>query len=142
MLTPSQHVKLALCADNTALVATSREPSLLVRYLETYLSRFQHCLRDWMIATVSKSTVVLFIKTARRIQRPTPVQYFGGLTERVETAQNLGVTLDTRLNWSAHVNHVGRKASQGRGVLNPSLIEDVACPLEMVCCFIRKSSVL
>jgi len=33
MPTPSHHIQLALCADDTALVATSLSPSLLVNYL-------------------------------------------------------------------------------------------------------------
>jgi hypothetical protein len=35
---PSHHVKLAQYANNTPLVATSRQPALLVKYLETYLA--------------------------------------------------------------------------------------------------------
>jgi hypothetical protein len=35
MLTPSHHVDLALCADTTAVIATSRKPTLLVSYLES-----------------------------------------------------------------------------------------------------------
>ena len=32
---PSRHVGLALYADDTAVIATSRQPALLVKYLET-----------------------------------------------------------------------------------------------------------
>jgi hypothetical protein len=39
----------------------------------------------------------------------------------VDTARYLGVTLDMRLIWSAHVNQVGRKADQRLGVLGPLL---------------------
>jgi hypothetical protein len=40
--TPSSHVELAQYADDTALVATSRSPSLVISYLETYLGRLEH----------------------------------------------------------------------------------------------------
>jgi hypothetical protein len=43
---PSRHVELALYADETALIAASRSPLLLVRSLETYLYRLDFCLRD------------------------------------------------------------------------------------------------
>jgi hypothetical protein len=70
MRTPSCHVELAQYADDTALVATSHSPSFLVGYLETFLGRIEHCLRDWRIAiNVSKSTAVLFTTPARRIQK-------------------------------------------------------------------------
>jgi hypothetical protein len=69
---PSRHVELAASqyADDTALVATSCSPSLLVGYLKDYLGRLEHWLRDWRIdINVSKSTVVLFVEAARRIQK-------------------------------------------------------------------------
>jgi hypothetical protein len=60
ILTHSRHVELAQYADDTALVATSRSPSLLVGYLEAYLGRPERWLRDWrIIINVSKSTAVL-----------------------------------------------------------------------------------
>jgi hypothetical protein len=66
-----RHVELAQYADDTALVATSRNISLVVGYLEAYLGRLEHWLRDWRIAiNVSKSTVVLFVEAARRVQNP------------------------------------------------------------------------
>jgi hypothetical protein len=120
--TPSRHVELAQYADDTALVATSRSPSLLVGYIEAYLGRLERCLRDWRIAiNVSKSTAVLFVKAARRIQKPRAVQFLGEPIQWVETARHLGVTLDTQLTWSTHVNQVGKKAAQRLGVLGPLL---------------------
>jgi hypothetical protein len=69
--TPSRHIELAQCTDDTAIVATARSPSLLVSYLETYLGRIEQWLRDWGSAiNVSKITAVLFVKTARSIQNP------------------------------------------------------------------------
>jgi hypothetical protein len=74
---PPSHVELALYADDTALVATFRNSSLLVSYLEIYLIRLEYWLQDCKIAiNVSKSTWVLSAKTARRIQRPRAVQFF------------------------------------------------------------------
>jgi hypothetical protein len=66
--------RVAQYADDTALVATSRSPSLLVGYLEAYLGRLERWLRDLRIAiNVSKSTAVLFVKAARRIHKPRAV---------------------------------------------------------------------
>jgi retron-type reverse transcriptase len=41
MPSPSHHVKLALYADDTAIIARSRKPTLLVSYLESYLNNLQ-----------------------------------------------------------------------------------------------------
>jgi hypothetical protein len=111
--TTSRHDELAQYADDTALVATSRSPSLLVSYLETYLGRLEHWLRDWRIAiNVSKSAAVLVANTARLIQKPRPVQFLGEPIQWVETARYLGVTLDTQLTWAAHIDQVGKKVTQ------------------------------
>jgi hypothetical protein len=84
--TPSHHVEVAQYADDTALVATSRIPSFLVGYLETYLSRRERWLRDCRIAiNVSKITTVLFVKEARRIQKPRAVQFLKEPIQWVET---------------------------------------------------------
>jgi retron-type reverse transcriptase len=49
MPVPSRHVELALYADETAIIATSRQSALLTRYLETYLSDLERWLREWRI---------------------------------------------------------------------------------------------
>jgi hypothetical protein len=118
--TPSRHVDLAQYEDDTALVAASRSPSLLVGYLEAYLGRLERWLRDWRIAiNVTKSTAVLFVKAARRIQKPRAAQILGEPIQWVETARYLGVTFDTQLTWSEHVNQVGKKEAQRLDVLGP-----------------------
>ena len=43
----SHHIELALYADNTATIATSRKPTLLFSYLEPYLNDLQRWLSDW-----------------------------------------------------------------------------------------------
>jgi hypothetical protein len=133
--TPFRHVELAQYANDTALVVTSRSPSLLVGYLEAYLGRLEHLLRDGRIViNVSKSIAVLFFKTATCIRRPRPVQFLGEPMQCVETARHLGMTLDTQLSWSVHANQVGKKAAQRLGVLCPSLIVKGAWPSETVRC--------
>jgi hypothetical protein len=118
--TPSRHVQLAQYADDTALLATSRGPSLVVGYLEAYFGRLERWIRDWRIAiNVSKSTTVLFVKAARRIQKPRAVQFLEEPIQCVETARYLRVTLHTQLTVSSHANQVGKKAAQGLGVLGP-----------------------
>ena len=63
-MTPdSHHVELALYADDTATIATSSKPTLLVSYLESYLNDLQRWLSDWRIAiNVTKSTAIIFAR--------------------------------------------------------------------------------
>jgi hypothetical protein len=57
MPSPSHRLKLALYADDTAIIATSRKLTLLVSYLESYLNDLQRWWSEWRIAiNVSKST--------------------------------------------------------------------------------------
>ena len=46
MSSPSHNAELALYADDTAVIATFRNPTLLVSYLEAYLNDLQHCLSE------------------------------------------------------------------------------------------------
>jgi hypothetical protein len=57
--TPSRHVELSQEADDAALVATSRNPSPLVGYLDAYLGTLELYLRDWRISmNVSKISAI------------------------------------------------------------------------------------
>jgi hypothetical protein len=117
---PSRHVELALYADDTAVITTSRKPALLVSYLESYLADLELWLRKWRIAiNVPKSMAMLF--TRRRIQTSRPFALFGEPIVWADTASYLGVTLDKRLTWSIHIDQVRKKASQRLGVLGPLL---------------------
>jgi len=63
MPSPSHHVELVLYADDTANIATSRKPTLLVSYLESYLNDLQRWLSEWRIAiNVSKCTAIIFAR--------------------------------------------------------------------------------
>jgi hypothetical protein len=78
MPSPSHHVEFALYAGDTAIIATSRKPTLLVSYLEAYLNDLQRWLTEWRIAIdVSKSTAIIFARAGRRFIQPRPVTLFG-----------------------------------------------------------------
>jgi hypothetical protein len=64
---------------------------------------------------------VLLAKTERSARQPRPVQFLGEPIQWVQTARYLGVTLDTWLTWSAHVNQVRKRAAQRLGMLGPLL---------------------
>jgi hypothetical protein len=55
------------------------------------------------------------------MQKPRAVQFLGEPIQWFETAPYLGVSLDTQLTWSAHVNQVGNKAAQRLIVIGPLL---------------------
>jgi hypothetical protein len=86
---PSHNVEYALYTDGTAVIATSRKPTLLVIYMDYFLSDLQRWLSKWRIATsVSKSSVMIFARVGSR---------FGDPIQWVATIRYLGVILDRRL---------------------------------------------
>jgi hypothetical protein len=78
MPSPSHHVELALYTNDTAVIATSSKPTLLVSYQESYLNDLQRWLSEWRIAiNVSKSIEIIFARAGRRFIQPRPVTLFG-----------------------------------------------------------------
>ena len=121
MHTQSRHVELALCAEDTAIIATSHKPTLLISYMEAHLSNLQMWLSECRIAiNVSKSSAIIFARTGRRFIQPQPVTLFGEPIKCVDTTPYLWVTLDKRLTWSPHINQV-RRIAQSLGLLGPLL---------------------
>jgi len=119
---PSHHVELALYADDTAIIATSCKPTLLVSYMKSYLNDLQRWLSEWRIAiNVSKNTAIIFARAARRSIQPRPVTIFVEPIEWVDTARYLGVTLDTLLNWSSHIDQVRKRTAQRMGMMDTLL---------------------
>ena len=122
MPSPSHHVELALYADDTAVIAMSRKPTLLVSYLESYLNDLQRWLSEWRIAiNVSKSSAMIFERAGRRFIQPRPLKLFGDPIQWVETTRYLGITLDKRLTWSPHIVQVRKKTAQRMGMLGSLL---------------------
>jgi hypothetical protein len=119
MPSPSNHVELALYADATAVITASRKPTLLVRFLESYLNDFQRWLREWRIAIdVSNSSAIIIARAGRRFIQLRPVTLLGELIEWVETTSYL---LDKRLTWSPHIVQVTKSTAQRMGMLGPLL---------------------
>ena len=116
---------LQLCQrvlSSSSSSATSRKPTLLVSYLESYLNEIQRWLSDWRIAiNVPKSTAIIFARARRRFIQPRPVTLFGESIEWVNSTRYLGVTLDRRLSWSPHIDQIRRRTAQRMGMLGPVL---------------------
>jgi hypothetical protein len=90
MPSPSNHVELALYADDMAIIATSRKRMLLISYPESFLNDFQWS--EWRIAiNVSYSTALIFARAGRRFIQPQPVTLFEEPIQWVDTTCDLGV---------------------------------------------------
>ena len=77
---------------DTGSAPHTSQPTLLVHYLESYLSDLEWWLRVWTIViNVSKSIVMLFAHADRHILTPRPVQLCGEPIHWVDTTRYLGV---------------------------------------------------
>jgi len=75
MPSPLHHADLALYADDTAIIATSRKPTLLVSYMESYRNDLQRWLSEWRnTINVSESTSIIFALAVRLLIQSTPDQ--------------------------------------------------------------------
>ena len=109
---------MALYADDTAITAAFRKPTLFVSYLELYLNDLQRWSSEWRIViNVSKSTAIILVHVGRRFIQLQPVTLFGEPIKWVDTTRYLVVTLDTRLTWSPHIDQVRKRATQRMGML-------------------------
>jgi hypothetical protein len=71
MPSPSHHVELDFYADDTAIIAISLKPTLLVSYLESYLNDLQRWLSEWRFAiNVSKRTAIIFARAGQGFIHP------------------------------------------------------------------------
>ena len=122
MATPSHHVELVIYTDDTTVIATSRNPTLLVSYLQSYLNYLQRLLSECRIAiNVSKSTAIIFARAGWRFIQARPVTLLGESIKYFDTTRYLGVTLDKGFTWSPHIDQVRKKTAQRMGMLGPLL---------------------
>ena len=107
MPSPSYHVEVALYPDDTAVIATCRNPTLHVSYLKSYLNDLQRWLSKWRFAiNISKCSAMIFARDGRHLIQPRPVTLFGEHIQWVDYTLYLGVTLEKRLTWSRHIDQV------------------------------------
>jgi muramoyltetrapeptide carboxypeptidase LdcA involved in peptidoglycan recycling len=77
MPSPSDHVELHY-ADIIAIIATTRNKTLLFSYLESYLNDLQRWLNEWRNAiNISKRSAIIFGRAERRFIKPRPLTLFG-----------------------------------------------------------------
>ena len=114
MSRPSHHIELAVFTDDTAILR-SRKPTLLVSYLEPYLTDLQWWLSEWRIAiNVSKSTAIIFARAGRHFIQRWSVTLLGILSNGSKKTRYLRVTFDTwhlvashRSGYEEGCSHVG-----------------------------------
>jgi hypothetical protein len=104
-------------ADDTNLLTVSREPEVNRRVLKQAWDTCRKWSEDFgMTFGPEKSALIHFTKRRKPCQ--TPVQLGAALVTPKEYERFLGVWLDRKLSWSAHVSHLRRKVIAKLPALN------------------------
>jgi retron-type reverse transcriptase len=105
---PGTH--LAQYADDTAIIARSRNSDQLGKKLQRAAETVERWFSDWRLAVnPDKSSAVLFQR--RRLTKPDNIIMFDQDIPWTETAKYLGLLLDERLTWIPHTDQQTAKAS-------------------------------
>ena len=67
---------------------------------------------------VSKSNMILFRKTKKKLNEKLSIKIMGEEIEEKEYTKYLGILIDNKLTWKYHINHVNIKISQGISILS------------------------
>lgn len=111
---------MALYADDTAILVTSRSVEIVERRLQEYLEILQEWYSKWRIkVNTEKSSAILFTK--RRIRPTTDLTLFGANIPWTNQARYLGILLDHKLTWKLHIESQCNKANGILALLFPLL---------------------
>lgn len=100
-LPKSANTVIATYADDTAIMASHKDPVVASRKLQNHLNLVQTWLKTWRIkANPSKSVHVTF--TLNRNTCP-PVSLNGAIIPQKEEVKYLGLHIDKRLTWKHHI---------------------------------------
>jgi hypothetical protein len=100
-LPQTEYTTLATYADDTTILASHRNPHEASRLLQLHLDKLGHWLQRWRIkANETKSAHITF--TLKRDTCP-PVILNGSPIPQRDTIKYLGLNLDRRLTWRAHI---------------------------------------
>lgn len=116
-----KETETAFFADDTGLYTAAKSSNTIVRRLQKALDKIQIYFRKWRIKiNGGKTQAILFpynnqrrrIPTARLKMQDVPIKF-------VKTTKYLGITLDNKLNFAAHVNITCDKATKCHRALYP-----------------------
>ena len=100
--------KLALFADDTAVLARGLSLAYIIRSLQHHINELETWLDRWRIKiNVSKSAAVMFTRKLRDL--PAKLKMYGTELDWLKTTRYLGVILDSRLTWKPHLQYISDK---------------------------------
>lgn len=98
-------------ADDIVLSSSNRNAASVCSSLSSAVSNLADWLDDAGLLLNAEKTQVLFIKPRGANDIQQHVRCRGKVLETAESAKYLGVVIDDKLSWTAHVSHLSRKTA-------------------------------
>ncbi|KXJ73293.1 hypothetical protein RP20_CCG016166 [Aedes albopictus] len=112
-------VSYAFFADDTAFLASDKDPEIVVTHLQAAMNNLQEFQRKWRIKLNAGKTQSIFF-TKRRAARHLPrrsITVNGQPTTWDDEVTYLGVLFDKKLKFDKHVNYVAGKVDRSTKAL-------------------------
>ena len=115
----SSKVQIAIFADDIALYASSWRKKQAIKYLQIYIYELEQYYCKWKLKiNTSKTELVIFSRKPSDNEIPNITLYNDSIIPKKE-AVYLGVLLDSKLNYTNHINKARRKACAVMRALYP-----------------------
>lgn len=126
---PTTHeTKLALFADDTAIIASTTKLNLNVRKIQKHLNVLEKFYNRWKIKANPEKTQVLHC-TNRIFTNVQKLSFYNTPIEENKVMKYLGIHLDKKLLFGQHIKEVIKKTNAVFGLLYPLL--KYTCPLDI-----------
>ena len=107
-----------ICADDTNVFVTAKDLNHMVDIINNELNK----LTEWMninklSLNVTKTNFMIFRSKHRKAVFSNNININGTDIDRVESTKYLGVYIDSKLNWSKHINVIKGKNAKAIGII-------------------------
>lgn len=117
-----RRVKLAIYADDTAVLATSRNVLLLADLIQDYLLVLQNYFENWLISVNAEKSSALLVTKRLKLPNPLPViEMFGTPIPWKSEVKYLGVIIDKKLTFRQHIDRAANLGRSSMAQLAPLL---------------------
>ena len=114
----SRLFKFTLFADDTSLYYSCKNTLNLEHKINAELSQISNWLSaNRLSLNVGKSKLLFYTNKNRRILKDIEIKINNEELNEVDQAKYLGVTMDNKLNWNAHLNNTKLRLSKGISML-------------------------
>jgi len=109
----------SIFADDTSLLMSGSDLPTMVSTMNSQLSIVNSWLQANRLSLNLTKTYSMLFSLNRGVQSgPLMLAIDGIPIERVHTIRYLGIIIDDRLTWAAHIDHIAKKISRSVGILN------------------------